>query len=220
MLITLFSAALTIAGCIHSASTDSANANCNQDIEGETYSSFKDAVKRYGDDRWRVINKDMTARILAKGGKGGFEDARAIWFPYDSLRLFLCNIEKYSKEIGVGPDKLGVRIYYAVYNDSHGEYSNRHTVFMVPTFNSGENELKNLDFDPRLSAKEVAGRPDKTKIITLDAIAASGRTENLLLLGGAAPAANEPNGLIRNSGELCPPKCKPDYNSIFGAIDQ
>lgn len=217
MLILSFSAALSIAGC---CPKNSPNTNCSQDIKGETYASFKDAVRRYGVDRWQVINKDMSARLQAQGGKGGFEDARAIWFTYDSLRLFLCNIEKYSKEIGITPDQLGVRIYYAVYDDSHGDYSNHHTVFLVPTVKSAENEKANLDFDPRMSARESPRTQGKERVITLDAIATNGSKGNVLMLGGAAPAAGVPNGLIRNSGELCPPKCDPSYEAIFRMVDQ
>lgn len=86
------------------------------------------------------------------------EDARNAWFPLETLKRFIWQIEHAACKQGCAGDmRLGIRIYYAKYPDSatmrqtngltdvKPAYALHHTVFMVPTYEASGG---NLDFDP------------------------------------------------------------------------
>lgn len=91
----------------------------------------------------------------------GINDAHSIWFDLPKLKNFISLIEQEARVINpeCTPEDLGIRFYYAAYPkienweimESHPvpqEYSERHTLVMVPTLKkeSEEGEMINYDF--------------------------------------------------------------------------
>lgn len=159
------------------------------DFRGVTFFEFKDVVKRYGDERWKVINNQM--RI--QNSDPDFEDARSVWFRLTDLKSFLCSIEQNSAKIGLLPDVLGVKMYYSVYDGSHGAYAGRHTIFMTAAYE--KTDMEKVDFDPRLSRQ-------KGSVVTLLDIANSNIDVPIGILGLLQTPEQRP---AKNSGDLCPP---------------
>lgn len=89
-------------------------------------------------------SQDVSKRFVeGETQEGRVDDATSIWFSLDVLKRF---IEKTESSMRFSPYKssLGIRIYYAKYPENVGDYpsiagllgvANKHTVFMVPTFN-------------------------------------------------------------------------------------
>lgn len=191
------------------------------DLQGETLTDFKNVIKRYKANSWTTINTNTNLAWAASSGSGSttFEDARCIWFSMDSIKQFICTIEKYSAQLNLTTANLGIRFYYGQYDILHPHYPDRHTIFMMPTFNPG-NDGPALDFDPRYNVTNNWG------ITNIDSIKsfASGinaipptSTTLFTILGGDLNM----NPAIRNSGELCPPKCvAAGPNNTFALTDQ
>lgn len=85
-------------------------------------------------------------------------DARSVWFPLESIKSYIWDIERQSCLNACDPENLGLRIYFAKYPESSSpywtwpglwkvknEYANHHTIFMIPTYRNGGNDI---DFDP------------------------------------------------------------------------
>jgi hypothetical protein len=89
-------------------------------------------------------------------------DTRSVWFSLDRLKKFIWNIERQNCLNGCA-ESLGLRIYFAKYPDLNNadaldsigligligvpkEYSNHHTLFMVPTYEN-DNGV-NVDYYP------------------------------------------------------------------------
>lgn len=111
---------------------------------------------------------DNAKKLISKPGSFRtamvMEDATSVWFSIETLKKFLWKIEQAACEHPCEPRPvLGVRIYYAKYPDSTGmrseeelkpvkpEYAEHHTIFMVPTFQQGN---QHVDFDPWFWGKE------------------------------------------------------------------
>lgn len=129
---------------------------------------------------------------------GSFEDARSIWFSLEELENFMWIIRNYTDndKISVPAKDLGVRVYYGRYPDLptlrantdfkgvNFEYANMHTVFMVPTYKDGDQQI---DFDPQ-------GSFSNGKLTPLSEEYGG----DILKVGYESPA-------ILNHGNLCPP---------------
>lgn len=178
-----------------------------EDLEGETLEDFTNVIKRYKDNAWTIINTTMNQQLTSSGGSPTFEDARCIWFSMDSIKQFICTIEKYSEQLDLTTANLGIRLYYGQYPDAHPNYPNRHTIFMMPTFNPSDNGPA-IDFDPRYNVINNWGATsvDSIRSFTRGITSVSPSPTTLFTVLGGDLNMN-PN--IRNSGELCPPKCVP-----------
>lgn len=154
-----------------------------------------------GNPDYTIIDGE-TVREMARAYRGSAgnnsTDANSVWFELDDLKKFIWNIQKSICEQNCDADslKLGVRIYYARYPQTGPsapqpfdglpvEYTGKHTVFMVPTYQVRSNV--NQDFylnKPFASCTPLAIPPDG----------------NI-----------EPVGLLipigKNHGTLCPPVC-------------
>ncbi len=130
-------------------------------------------------------------------------DANSIWFPLDDIKNFILTIQKDTCGKNCN-DTLGIRIYYARYPqqidpvanpDLAGlppTYVNKHTLFMVPTYNiNGEH----IDFNPL----DTNAKGCKKTLINPDA-------SNIAIRAFSA----------KNHGELCPPVCPPTGYAAFG----
>lgn len=107
------------------------------------------------------------------------DDATSIWFSLETLKKFIWTIESNVCQNCPKPQKLGVRIYYGRYPQStpnvNSRYYNKHTVFMVATFDKAPNQ--HFDFNPwaigstcNLQNAGFSGR--STKAFILDPISA------------------------------------------------
>lgn len=89
----------------------------------------------------------------------GNPDANSIWFSLETLKNFIWKIEEASCDMNCPTNlNLGIRIYYARYpvdvtsyndlSDLVPEFSEHHTLFMVPTYQDPGNSQVHWDFDP------------------------------------------------------------------------
>lgn len=136
------------------------------------------------------------------------EDTRSVWFSLDRLKNFIWHIEKQNCDSGCN-ETLGLRIYYAKYPDFKKpnpdqrllgliglppEYSNHHTLFMVPTYQNEKGD--NVDFSPGVCRAGF----DKTPLIEIkggtDLNLKTHRIDPQIFLMGTAPDAQNHGGLI------------------------
>lgn len=111
---------------------------------------IKALIDNYRQNQMNAINETM-----------GITDSNSIWFDLPKLKKFINQIEHEGKKIHpeCAEEDLGIRFYYAAYPkienwdimESHPvpqEYSERHTLVMVPTLKkeSEEGEIINYDF--------------------------------------------------------------------------
>jgi hypothetical protein len=201
----------SLRGLITECDTMGPNCCSYPDLEGETFGDFKNVVKRYKENSWTAINNSMNQQRNSLD----FLDARCIWFSLDSVKQFICTIEKYSRQLHLETKDLGIRLYYGQYPSNRNYYADQHTIFMMPTFSlDGTGEA--IDFDPRHNVANNWGT-SKNEIRSFASSAASvGLNGRFTILSGNA----DMNPAIRNSGELCPPKCVSGGNSTFTITDQ
>lgn len=196
--------------------------NCSTDtFSGITIGEFKYGIARYRTTHFDSINNEPYMANL------GLKDARACWYSLNTLKKFICLIEKYSGQLVSNTDSLdlGIRFYYAVYPDSstpridHFDIADksRHTLFLVPTYFSSADSL-NIDFDPRYS------------VSPLNFAIYSGDSASAFALGyaprsftpgssGSSNNSNSTNGGNQNQGQLCPPTCPNNVTSTMNTID-
>jgi hypothetical protein len=103
---------------------------------------------------------DLYKSTINTGGKtlqNQDPDARSVWFSLDRLKNFIWHVEKANCDSGCNEASLGLRIYFAKYPDLNNtnytglkdvpkNYSNHHTLFMVPTYQNEKGY--NVDFYP------------------------------------------------------------------------
>jgi hypothetical protein len=224
--------ALFIAGCVTQQFTFSpANPNpapnaTFYNLPGTKLATFKDVVGRYITDRWDMCNKYLSEeRNIDRYGLKDEEreDALSVWFPLDTLEMFLSNIKYFASLLNnhsnkLGPTTLGVRMYYAVYGPGHDSYSGKHTIFMMPTFDVGSG--KHVDFDPQSLVKEGLDtvKPLRDFINEITKNKVTGNNPKDIVLNLLAGLTQPPAGAsARNSGQLCPPprECKADLFDII-----
>jgi len=106
-----------------------------------TAKEFEDGIKRYKRFRADIINE-----VVLKGSK---TDALSCWYSIDTLKTFICLMEKYARGHHIPSDSLGIRFHYSVYPDSKPDYpiyGRLHTLYLAATINKNNS---NVDFDPR-----------------------------------------------------------------------
>jgi hypothetical protein len=146
----------------------SPNANCN---------SFS---YDYNNSPWAGRIDERLAKIMATNYKEDSEksliyinnktnsdsDARSVWFPLESIKNYIWDIENQNcSNTNCNKEGLGLRIYFAKYPDKssrdwlalglsgiQNNYANRHTIFMIPTYHYGGNDI---DFDPWSSSCKI-----------------------------------------------------------------
>lgn len=197
--------------------------NCiTDDIHGETAAEFADVVARYNTTHASKYNDYATGRLsgTSLGSPSRielptFQDAQSCWYSVDTLKKFICLMEKYAAKSKIKSSDLGVRFYYANYPDNYTRditLSKHHTLFLTATTNFGGN---NIDFDPRISAKEgQTGAKGVTYIASLiDTTDPGFKTRELFILAGKASM---------NQGDLCPPGtgCKNTLSAVDNVYRQ
>jgi hypothetical protein len=152
-------------------------------------------------------------------------DARCIWFSLDSLKKFIWTIENAVCKSGCTDNlNLGVRIYYSTYPAAVGNgadgirnedfsgidpgFSSKHTLFMMPTFETGG---IHYDFNTEMPFKGgcVPQALDPTLVERIKNAQASG--EKLFQSANrmgilSTTAVSSAYGNLLNHGSLFPPK--------------
>lgn len=195
-------------------------ADCYADPSyGIPATEFMEGVARYRQVHQGVVNTNNN-NVYGLS----FEDARSFWYPLDTLKKFICLIERYSDSLHIPADSLGVRIYYSVYPNKVGQNPAtsevcHHTLFFVPT-RTDPSTGQAFDFDPRQNGKVYVNMIDTAVARANPAYYSSLR---LLILGKttaqlAATAGTNLTPLSSNEGQLCPPNCP--NSSTLSLIDQ
>ncbi len=179
--------------------------NCvTDDIHGETAAEFADVVARYNTTHASVYN-EYAKGLLSATSIGApskielptFKDAQSCWYSVDTLKKFICLMEKYAAKSNIKTSDLGVRFYYGNYPDNYTRditLSKHHTLFLTATTNLGGS---NIDFDPRITAAKGQSRKEITTIASLiNPQESNFKTRELFILAGKQSM---------NQGDLCPP---------------
>ncbi|WP_347219491.1 hypothetical protein [Chryseobacterium sp.] len=118
---------------------------------------MKALIDNYRQNQMIAINETM-----------GITDANSIWFDLSKLKNFINQLEDEARKINpeCTQEDLGIRFYYAAYPkienwDTLGnhpvpqEYSERHTLVMVPTLKkeNEDGEVLHFDFNSLLKKK-------------------------------------------------------------------
>ncbi|WP_336964334.1 hypothetical protein [Chryseobacterium contaminans] len=120
-----------------------------------------------------LIDNYRQNQMTAINEKMGITDAQCIWFDLPKLKNFINQIEQEASKINpeCTQEELGIRFYYAAYPkienwdimESHPvpqEYSERHTLVMIPTMKKEgeEGEVVNYDFHalPNFKGKTIS----------------------------------------------------------------
>ncbi len=203
--------------------------NCDDETKGQTFEHFKDVVYNYRIKHWDVINTNVDFIEPTAGTsyndlvpKYNKTDARSIWFPLETIKKFICSIEKYNGKLSTPNKELGIRFYYAVYGKDYEVIAkrNRHTLFMVPTYQANAGQPQ-VDFDPRATYNEQVKSKGRFKeMLNYVMIGRQGSpffnpTLRLLALGDEATSASMT--LMQNTGEMCPANCP--LPNTFEVID-
>lgn len=216
---------------------------CDRDFDGVLAKDFIRVVARYRKTHWDVINRIANLPGVASGvnpntadinGNPTFQDSRCVWFSLDTIKKFMCYMERYSDSVGIPSDSLGIRFYYAVYPDTatsdfpESEYGTRfgqHTLYMVPT---RQVQGEGIDFDPRISYenKNKNHLPNDSAIVYLAQLLGnpSNLNKELLVFPGAhasRTATTLTQAYFWNNGKLCPTNCPAEvYNTLKTVDDQ
>ncbi|SNR41229.1 hypothetical protein [Dokdonia pacifica] len=137
-------------------------------------------TQKYSDKQLDAINTGTRTRFTqptAQQPEKG--DSEAIWFDLETLKAFIYHIENEAKKHPQKPAQskdLGIRIYYASYPDSThwgnytnlpgtgnhqltNDYSERHTLIMVPTIRRDgiEFDFNPLDYNTYYDGMDLTG---------------------------------------------------------------
>ncbi len=178
----------------------------NGDLKFISPNTAYELSKNYREDKHKAYVYD------AKGALLDTLDGRAAWFDLQTLKDYIASIENEVGKLKCDTNiKLGIKIYYGKYpsnadndaglKDVDERDFNRHTVFMVPTFFDGK---QNVAFTPAMAADgcklipyyELFNKLDRSKLDQ------SGRS---LKAGQPAEAIDIKNSYILNHGTLPPP---------------
>ncbi|MEG0928381.1 hypothetical protein [Chryseobacterium sp.] len=164
--------------------TESTNENDQQRSGAMSNALIKALIDNYRQNHLTAINNAL-----------GIEDAHSIWFDLPKLKSFIALVEQEASKINpeCTEEDLGIRFYYAAYPkvenwdimENHPvpqEYSERHTLVMIPTLKkeSEEGEKLNYDFN-------------------------SLTQQNLALSARGIPLSDDDGDLGENQGTLTPP---------------
>jgi hypothetical protein len=135
------------------------------------YETAQALYENYQNDRGKafISGHDATGKL-----DGFIPDTKSVWFSLDRLKNFIWHIENQNCSKPCH-DTLGLRIYFAKYPDLSKlsdqnllgldevpkEYSNQHTLFMVPTYKGKDG----YDYDFYPDGKDCRTPIDKSPLI-------------------------------------------------------
>jgi hypothetical protein len=158
-------------------------------------------------------------------------DARSVWFPLDTIKRFIYEIERTTCTKGCNDKAFGIRFYYAAYptvpqmslnadlNALDQSYSKHHTIFMVPTYTDAASGGP-VDFDPW----HMNGCNPKSYTQIMNS--SDSLEKSLILMPSYYPqtfqmrvtnsgTSGGTSGTVQNHGGLCPPICQPPQGTAF-----
>jgi hypothetical protein len=212
--------------------------NCN-DVKGVTGMNASFFLK--GLARYRAFQLSASNDKLRPLTNPNFEDSRSCWYSIDTLKKFMCLIERYAQmdpDFDPATSDLGIRFYYATYPDTEQQtmllktgpnflskvinvsVGLHHTLFMVPTHHDKESDLDLDVFQPMtLRGSEIVAPDKKINPATLyhpdwQAMMKSASTP-LLILGKTVSTPSS-----KNQGYLCPPCGGIDAATTLSKADQ
>jgi hypothetical protein len=177
----------------------------------------------------RGMANNYIANQLAHINAGGLQnDARSVWFPLDTIKRLLYEIESKTCRSGCNDKAYGVRIYYAAYPPILPEsnntdltnvpptYRSYHTVFFVPTYTDATSGGP-VDFDPwhmngctPKTFRQIMSSSDSLeKSLIIPAVEYSTQMFFRTTNGGTS------TNTVQNHGGLCPPICQPPNGTAF-----
>ncbi|WP_106918147.1 hypothetical protein [Chryseobacterium aurantiacum] len=164
--------------------TESTNENDQQRSGAMSNALIKALIDNYRQNHLTAINNAL-----------GIEDAHSIWFDLPKLKSFIALVEQEASKINpeCTEEDLGIRFYYAAYPkvenwdimENHPvpqEYSERHTLVMIPTLKKESEEGEKLDYDFNSLTQQ-----------------------NLALSARGIPLSDDDGDLGENQGTLTPP---------------
>lgn len=190
--------------------------------------------------RYRTFQLSASNDKLRPLTNENFQDARSCWYSLDTLRNFMCLIERYARmdpDFDPATSDLGIRFYYATYPDNEQQsmllkmgsaprkainvsVGLHHTLFMVPTHHDKESDLDLDVFQPiTFRGSEIVPPSNKISPSTLyhpdwQAMMKSASTP-LLIMGETVGFPSS-----KNQGSLCPPNCPTDAGTTLNRTDQ
>ncbi|WP_147313911.1 hypothetical protein [Deminuibacter soli] len=190
--------------------------DCTEDnLAGLSPNDLLESISRYGTTHASVINAQPYPK------KHHIKDGRACWFPLDTLKRFICLMEKYSTNLNIPVSDLGIRFYYGVYGDSSSKvwnkaYASQHTLFLVPTYNNKSTAF-DIDFDPRYCSNRKKslhlGLKDKFEIPDITETMQSADAQKGMLM------MQSTNLMSQNQGKMCPPNCPDSTTALLKKAD-
>jgi hypothetical protein len=214
--------------------------DCMIETDGQTIPHLKNVLTNYRKNIWDSINNTSFFGNYKTEGLRTINyantDARAIWFPLETLKQFICTIENNNAQLKIPATNLGIRFYYAQYEHDYTDRSkqNMHTLFMLPTYRTPNGD--EVDFDPRETVKRQKN-PSYEKLydssgVTFNTLLTENASGNFLMLAegekyskntSTNKVVSKPSeaNLIKNNGELCPVNCPTTPNgNTLEAIDR
>jgi hypothetical protein len=211
--------------------------SCN-DVKGVT--GMDPAFFQRGLARYRMLQLSAGNDKLRTVTNAGFEDSRSCWYSIDTLKKFMCLIERYARmDPGFDPatSDLGIRFYYATYPDTEQQpmllktgptvppklinvsVGLHHTLFMVPTHHDKETDLDLDVFQPMtVRGSEIVAPSKNINPATLyhpEWEALKSAATPLLIMGQTISSPSS-----KNQGSLCPPGCVTDAATTLSMVDQ
>jgi hypothetical protein len=221
---------------------------CEEETVGQPMNHFKNVLENYRKNVWDSINNNVIFSAPTKGltftdmsnrtsSTTNYDktDARSIWFSLETIKQFICTIEKNNAKLFHPATDLGIRFYYAVYENDYSDVSkrNKHTLFMVPTFKNDNGA--EVDFDPRETylrqtklneryqgyyIKNMANYAELLKnagsapglMLAEKEPSIAQKSTNIIPQGKVAATTTDAT-MIKNNGQLCPVNC-PTINTL------
>lgn len=219
---------LNCSGCsTYEKVSGSTNQNAYGHTEGLSLATARAIANNYASTCQNLLNGNL---------RPGEQDARSVWFSLETLKEFIYNIEKTCCDSSCTDLQLGIRVYYAKYprfdstsftslandpskisifndlQDVRTAYSDRHTVFMVPTYNKVVNsDTLHFDFDPWhigscSNPTSLTSLSGSTRILSLSPDQQQwGKSIPEKTKGIKQRVVNASNALLQNHGNLYPP---------------
>ena len=204
------------------------------DIHGETAAEFADVTGRYRTTHQKLYNAYVSNQFTSLTGWNspytvsakGFKDARSCWYSVDTLKKFICLLEKFSEKVNLKPADLGVRFYYGNYTETYQRdvpSAIHHTLYLTPTYTTKDGAK--IDFEARISAANgtittlasLINRNDSIPYFNQPLFMIAGTTEQNKRKVAMTPSGSPEDNVSMNQGDLCPPST--DCNPTLDAID-
>jgi len=212
--------------------------SCN-DVKGVTGMDATFFLK--GLARYRALQLSASNDKLRPLTNENFQDSRSCWYSLDTLRKFMCLIEKYARmdsAFDPSTSDLGIRFYYATYPVTEQQtmllkidsatppkvipvsVGLHHTLFMVPTHHDKESDLDLDVFQPMtVRGSEIVAPANKISPATLYhpdwQVMMKSASARLLIMGQTIGFPSS-----KNQGSACPPNCPTDAATTLSRADQ